>query len=669
MGDTVFSDYAEDQKQGAKKPAAAVDGSTSSGDTIFHDYQDDQNEKKGVDWLQQAADFGWTVGSGLAMAIPNTVWAFKEGSKKLLPALWERQKEQIRKGEADIERGDRWSGAARKLAGAVPLVGPMAGDIADQIKAKQYGQAAGNTALIVAPETRRILPKSVKLGFGYKSQRFPEEERAIRSLKPHVQVSAGQELGIPKLQAKESRMEEVPGSVAQQFFHKQEEQLAERGKKLASQKPASPPLSYQHPLSKDKVTAGEDMLSSISKRAQQADNDADTAYTDLRKATAGAKQQVQVGTKQVPAQNPLAKNTPAGRPQTVPVMQTFEAPVDLNMPRARLQPLYDNLKANMPEVWRERSPAFGALENLVTGKVTAMNAMDFDKFLGAVKSLQRRSTNLEATRLAGQVIEEGEKDLNKALLKADPNAPALLRAGRDATIKKHEALNFLADLPEEQGLKGQPSPAAVVDLMMKGGEKSYNTLVQMKKWSPKEFQAVGRYWMEDLINEATKAGGFGKEGPTLTKWNNLGKRTQELFYGPQLSQDFSEFLLGAQTLASRVKAAGGKQAVRNAALAGGALGAIGTAAVDMVTSGEVDWKKVGIATGAAAFGALGAAAKRRIQNYLYFTPDGMRLLTKAVNAPLRTTAYTIALVNLGSAVLREARAAQEEKEQTGAASQ
>jgi hypothetical protein len=320
----------------------------------------------------------------------------------------------------------------------------------------------------------------------------------------------------------------------------------------------------------------------------------------------------------------------------------METPVDLGPIRAQLQPVYDDLTNNLTPVQQQRSPAYTQLKSLMTrGDLTHLPATEFDKFLGALKSITRNGESPVLSHpsqaLARQVIAVGENSMDQALSQAGPDVKAALQQGRDAVRDYRASDEFKNELGDE--------PASIYDAMTKGGNRAINTLQTLKGYSPAAVDTIGRTYLREMLDKATREGGWGRSPGVDADWNLLGDDTKELLYGPEVTKSLNQLFLGAKRL---TPAEGSATAGRMSAFA--SYGDIGTALAELVG---------GAMYGHPAMGALGAAGtlmatrvRPAILAKVAFQPEGAAALTQAIKLPVNSPAWVRAMTTLKDLAVR-----------------
>lgn len=457
---------------------------------------------------------------------------------------------------ADAFRGGRYGESVARLPGVaanlvLPGVGAAynkavtqatTGDVSGSLGASLgvAANAAIGSKMPQAAEGLTNLPTSLRRMMPNVNN--PVQESALQwAENKGIPLSVGQRSGQTGIQRVEQTLPNMPGAAtkAQDFYRSQEGAIARTGSDVAQQ------LS---PITTNEYGAGQAVNARLQQRIARVKGQSDNLYNQVRAGAAKNQQMVQVGT----TTSPIV--SPSGQAIQTPITATIDSPIDLNVQRAQLQPVWDDINRLMPEARKASSPAYSALSNLMTSKDTQISAMDFDKYLGAVKALSRDGTSPYLTNqsqaLARKIITGGEQQLNQALATADPTLPQTLRSARN-TVKSYYAT---ADLLDDINNTNQ-EPGVLFDNLTRGGDRVVGTLKDLSKVAPKEMATVGRVFMEDLLNKATKEGGFTRAPGIMAQWDKLGPETKALLFGPQ-TQDIDQFMIAAKALTKNLNPSG-----------------------------------------------------------------------------------------------------------------
>ena len=556
-------------------------------------------------------------------SIPGAAVSAVTSPKKTLDALGGAQHEQFEEGRQEFKKGNYAESAFHTVAGAVPVLGPAAAAAAKDLDEGRYGEGAAHLLELFGPDIAKALPEKwlPKISRSVENVNNPTEEKALKSVENEVRMTPGQRAGQAALQTSEKNLKNAPGtaSQAEQFYSGQESDLATAGRRR---------VSAQGGQVTNPFGAGSAVQETLGARISRLKEYADKLYDSTRKTTARNAKDVETGTTAGAAFDPTAP-LPQSR------MVRLESPVALGPVRKQLQSVYEELARNLPEAKRANSPAFRALDEFMKSGSDHMNAMDFDKFLGAVKSITRDGNSSilssQSQRLAKLVVSAGEKQFQDAIAGAGPNVVDKLQRARKAVAEYHNTADFLEDLNGE--------PGALYSNLTTGGDRVQNTLKEIGQKAPKALQTVGRTYLEQMMDKATREGGFGRSAGVKADWEKLGPETKNLIFGPATTKAMDEFLLAAKKL---TPAQGSATADRLSALT--QYGDIGAAIAEFVG---------GTALGHPAAGAAGAAAtlgKTRLQPAilakLSFKPLGAQLLKQSITLPINSPKWNNAMRNL-----------------------
>ena len=522
---------------------------------------------------------------------------------------------------------------------ALPFVGPPVGAIAENLRQGEIPEAIGHTAGLLAPyAAARALPRGI--GPIVKDINNPVERAAISSAeRAGIPMTAGQRTGSHGLQKVESGMQNLPGSAnrATEFYKTQQAAIGQEGERLAR---------LPSPISTDAYGAAQAVQQKLQSHITNLKSQADVAYDSVRQSAAANTKTLQIGTKPMlnAAGQPIVDAAGNPLPGT-PIMQTFESPVDLKPLQAQLRPIYQDLQRSMPVARQEASPAFSTLRDIMTRKMNPpigetseryMNAMDFDKALGAIKSITRDGSSpfltSQSQGIAKQIVKNGEYELQDAL-KGAPGATPDLATGRKLVRSYYDTADLLGDLHSE--------PGALYSNLVSGGDRVFDTLQKLNKIAPAELKTVGRTFLEGMVDKATREGGFGRSAGILADWNRLGQRTKDLMYGATLSKDIDNFLLAAKRLTAEANPSG----TAHLQTALGAAGAIGGSLVGTLFGHMT----AGAAAGVMGTEVVGPALAARVM----FSPGGAKLLTKAITLPVNSTGFKAAVHALNLRLLSQ----------------
>lgn len=590
--------------------------SSSKGD-VFDEIAPDKEKKKGK---SQVGEFFSTLGSDI-LDIPGAVYGAAKDLPGTLKGMESAREGEVEAGAQAFKKGQYGEAIRRGVFGQIPVIGPALSQAGTEAGRGEYGKAAAH-ALELTPVPELAARGALRLGKtaavaakGKLTPRTvlnPKEAQAIEfAEKQGVPTTVGQRTGQLGLQKMERGLENFPGSASktEDFFKGQQAKLAETGEKLTQR---------ASPVKTNAYGAGKQVQDALSYRVTRLKTQADRLYDQVRSEAAANTKTVQTGLQTSPVVGP------SGQPITTPVFKTLETPVELAPIRDALKPVFDDLERSLPEARRANSPAFRALSDVMKSTETHMNAMDFDRFLSAVKSMSRDGKSELLTSksqgIARKIIQEGESQFQAAMQTAGPDTMDKLTKARGmvkAYYGTDELLNSLRD-----------EPAALYKNLVSGGDVTFNTLQELRKVAPRSVNVVGRTFLEGLLSKATAEGGFGRSAGVLADWQRMGPETKQLLFGPQLTADMDKYLLAAKRL---TPVEGSATAGRISTLLPFGIGA---EVVRQILTGNIAGAGLTVAGGAAMEYAIPNIAAR-----VLFSQDGARLAARALTLPPGSSAW------------------------------
>lgn len=522
------------------------------------------------------------------------------------------------KAEKAIEAGSALANAPKAVRSIARILGKsiVQGGAASALAGAQTGgdPTAMRNAGLTAGAVSGVLQSGVE-GFNAMKPFVADQTNAVERQalqwfeQQGLPVSTGQATQSKQVQRIEQGLENFPGGAAksQGFFKAQEPQIANIGRTLAAS------IS---PTQTNAYGAGKTIENALQGEIASLKGDADNLYGQVRSAVSANPVTKQVGTK---ATGLVDAN---GNPITTPVMQEFHAPIDTQTLQAQLKPVYDDLTRLMPVARQQSSPAFQALSDLMKSKDPAMDAMDFDKYLSAVKSIARDGDSPYLTTrsqgLAKQIIGTGEQELNNALSQADPNIPSVLQQARSKVKAYYDVADLLGDIQNSK-----EEPAALYKNLVTGGDATFDTLQRINAVDPDATAVLGRAYIDTLLDRATSEGGFNRAAGLFSDWNRMGPQTKELLFGgPTAVSELNNFFHGAKMLTENANPSGTAKMVA-------ALGPLGVAFDMAFMPGSLQEK----AKRAAVELPAGIMAVRGLSKLL-LSPGGRQFLTSAMRSVL-----------------------------------
>lgn len=561
-----------------------------------------------------------TALSGLARAAASP-W---ETGKALVGA----QVEQGRKAY-DAAREGRYSEAAGHAGAAMlPVLGPVAANIGEGIAetgdvAGGVGRATGLIAPIAGGRAAvaRAQKVGAKTGAAVKAALDPGAATAdaVRwALKNGVPVDAATATGNAAVKGLRGLADRSIGgaAVAKTAAEKRAASMAKLGRNLAREASPSGMATAE--------TAGEGVRASVEGVIRRESEAADAAYARVRDAEQAAPiEAVKTGTKRVDTGILDAKGEPFKR--TEPVIEQQQMAVPLAGVKDALRPTFDRLMRKREltgTLMGDEGRAATALDALLSAGDHAPLSV-VDAALGDLKAAARGAAMPEL-RTSGQgVAALAVKELEN-VVQARAQAAGVwddLRAGRDATIRKWTAAETL------DGLRAEP--VQTFRALTQDADAAVDKLRAVKKLAPGELPAIGRAYLEGLMDTATAEGGFGREARLWSDWQRLGPETKKMLYpDPALRESLDRFFLVGKKLAENPNPSGSGYIA--------ALSAQGTALLFEPVSG---------AATVIAGGVLSKALN---------SPKVARLLTEALQTPATSTAAKSTAARLRAALAKYA---------------
>lgn len=441
-------------------------------------------------------------------------------------AIVEAQVGQAKKAKSMYDQGRYSEMVGHGVAAALPLVGPVAADVGEQIGEGDVAGGLGRGTGLLAPFLMKPAAQAVRRARGPRPvPRLTEAQEAVKFAKAQgIPMSAGQATGNPVVRGLEQinertsllasrageRAREAQGEALQRVGTDLagRAQVAAQGKTLTAQ--AWPVTPEQ---------AGQRIADTVRDAVRAAGGAADDAYTRLRA---------------IEAKNPAA------------------SAVDVRGAQQALAPLYERLlrESELVPLQGGKARALTAMDRLMKGPNTA-RLSDVDAALGDLKSLAR--ADIPELRTAGQgaaaqAVRALDAEVQAAASRAGADALEALTAGRRATIAKYAAGDVLERIRTEpvQAFRQATAPK----------DAAVNYLRDIKRFAPEALPDVGRAYLEDLLTTATSEGGFDKAATIASKWRELGPETRSLLFTTDAAKDLDRFFSFAKRASESVNPSG-----------------------------------------------------------------------------------------------------------------
>jgi hypothetical protein len=474
------------------------------------------------DWMSAAGDFTKSFISGLN-PLPM-LKSLYEHPLDTLHGIPDAQKAQYEKAKDSYSKGNYSEAVGHTLAAMIPLVGPAAAQAGETIGSGQVASGMGQGAALLAPSAvhyigEKLAGRQVAPSLLTKN---PVDAEAVRfGLDNNLPVDAATATGNPAVRGGQWLADRsIGGSLANTGrAANAAEQLASKFEDMAAGptgvNAAGKPVYAGGPAITPEQ-AGTSIQTALDAKITAAGANANQAYGALR---------------QIEAKTPMT--------------------VDLTAAKAALQPIYDQMKRQMPLTQQNASTGLKAIENIVNGPDIAPASL-VDADLGAVKGIVRGADaqNLRnvSQGLAAKAVNELSTAVDDAIKQGGKPAIDALRAGRQATTLKYQVAGVLDKVREE--------PVQAFNQMVYSKDAGIEQLRAVAQHAPKEMPKVGSAFLNDILNTATKDGGF-TPGRGAAKWQALGPETKTLlFKDPAYISDLDNFFTLSKRLAENPNPSG-----------------------------------------------------------------------------------------------------------------
>jgi hypothetical protein len=438
-------------------------------------------------------------------------------------------------------KAGQYGPAAVSAAGAVPFVGPLVAKPASQFMqgdvAGGLGTVGGELATFALP---KVLPRSLTVLPEAAKTLDPAEAAAVKFGEgAGVPMTAATRSGSPVVRNIQKVAMNVPGAgtAGREAVLAEQKGLSDVGEQLAQK--TGPAATAE--------SAGAGVRSSLEQRVQNLRSSSQAAYNDLATMEADPKniRTIQTGTKTTTS--PVLG--PNGQPltQAQPIIQQIGMPVDMRPVKASLQPIFDELKRDMPITRQQASVGLKAIENIVNGD-DYMSASAADRNLSAVKAIQREGT-ARAAYLAGKAIDQFSPAVDQAVAQAGPQATAELQNARSLWKAKTATEDTLNGLPTE--------PVQLFNKLTSKQDVGVNLLRDIESKAPSAMPAVTRAYLDGMMQRAFAEAGQAKPGTVLNEWQKLGPSTKSILVkDPVLRGNLDNFFVLAKKAAENPNPSG-----------------------------------------------------------------------------------------------------------------
>lgn len=376
------------------------------------------------------------------------------------------------KAKASYEQGDYLTAARHFVDYLIPLVGPGLDKSADLFQAGKWA-AGGGDAIGLA--LAMFGPKALQ---NVAAARYPLANRPgvsapLKNPAQQTLVEFGQSRGVPIDAA----------TASDNFAVKGAQQLADRSlggsvvatpanaARTAAMTRVGDELSTEaHPVPVTPEQAGESLRNALTAKIAGHTQDANTAYDALRE------------------------------------LEGPQAAVDLTRVKTALQPVFDQMKRQMPLTQQQANPGLKAIQNIIEGDNTAPLSQ-VDRDLSAIKAVARQQGGL-----AKFAVSKLESAVQEAAARGGPDVVKALQQGRQATIAKYAASDVLDTLKAE--------PVRTIKALTAQKDAAIQALRTVTQQVPEQAPVIARAYLEDLLDKPQK----------VAEWSKLGSQTKAILF-------------------------------------------------------------------------------------------------------------------------------------------
>lgn len=237
-----------------------------------------------------------------------------------------------------------------------------------------------------------------------------------------------------------------------------------------------------------------------------------------------------------------ATGSPTGEFQEAPpVKKQVNMPVDVRDIKDQLQSVFQEMQW-MPAADRASSAGYQAVKNILEGD-DFIPAWQAEKGLSGLKTMAR-TDNVSGVRnasqgIGAQIIPQLQEGINGAVAFTGDDALRGLQQGRAMHATKME----VADLADQL----RTEPVQAFNQLTYGRDAGIDFLRKIADQTPDSMPKIGRAYVDQLFDQATREGGFGRAQTILKQWQQLGPETKALLYpNPALRAGLDNFFKGAQ---------------------------------------------------------------------------------------------------------------------------
>jgi hypothetical protein len=283
-----------------------------------------------------------------------------------------------------------------------------------------------------------------------------------------------------------------------------------------------------------RLAAGTQTQSDISGNITNWDQQADTAYKNLRAIASRPENttRIQTGTTTSPVVDAQ------GNPITTPVFENIEGATDYRPVKAAAQPFIEQLERTIPLSQRDASPGLTALRQMTqqpdyVSLDTAMS--DLSTIQDLARTQDHPALRRRANGIAAAIVPPLRSAVNDAVGQMGQEAVDNLAQGRLLTKRKYAAGDVMNSLPEE--------PVQLAQKLTSQGDRNVNLLQSVAQISPQSIPNLARAALEGIMKPTMTRQGYAQ---AQQQWNALGDQTKQiLFPDPAMRSKLNNFFTTA----------------------------------------------------------------------------------------------------------------------------
>jgi hypothetical protein len=368
------------------------------------------------------------------------------------------------------------------------------------------------------------------------------EAAAVADLKAEgVPLTGATQTGNRFLRAAEGVVEATPlGAVrAAEFRESTEQALYDLGGRLMEK-------AHKQPQSRE--SAGVAVRSGLQKPIEKLGQESDTEY-----AEAWVGRNDPQFTYEVPVrQEPILDDNGQPTGQMREVMKAVNMPVDIRDLKAQAEPLREEMEWALNRSDQSHNAAFNVLDKALRSD-DFVPAWQAERGLSALKKMARveNKTGVRDVQqgTAASLISNLQEQIDAAVAHTGERAIQGLQEGRRLHKEMMDIVEIAEDLPAE--------PVQAFGRLVWPHDSGIDYARKVARETPDAMPKVGRAFVQDLFDRATREGGIARAKETLNRWRDLGPETKQLFFpDAELRSKIDSFFKGLSMVVERTNPSG-----------------------------------------------------------------------------------------------------------------